>query len=421
MKRKAVDCDGPCLHVIVDSRQTSQTKPVGEKVAAFLGNSQKVQGHCIFQHNITMATANMDTSLASILPGLTSSLESAIPALPTSDSILPPANGITLLDAKNELFLSYLQTLALRNLAVIRSAKDGKTAPVDFDNQLVRDLVKHRVYLEKGVRPLEDRLKYQIDKVVRAAEDEARGSAQKAAVVKQSTAAVRTAPSDSENSNDEDASDSDADSDDGLAFRPNPSALTRPSDATEAPSASSSKPDPSTDGIYRPPRINATTMPAPPSPRREKGDRKPMRSNTIDEFVADELSGAPTAQPSIGSTITALGRRDKSARERKEEAERTAYEESNLVRLPKEGKKERAKKGGNNRGGYGGEEWDLLGQGIGRIDRLTKKGERTGAGGVGGALERSRKRKNDDGGAGGAGGDMGREFERRKKRAMRRN
>ncbi|KAG9713266.1 hypothetical protein KCU73_g16569, partial [Aureobasidium melanogenum] len=145
-----------------------------------------------------------------------------------------------------------------------------------------------------------------------------------------------------------------------------------------------------------------------------------MRSNTIDEYVADELSGAPTAQPSIGSTITAGGRRDKSARERREEAERTAYEESNLVRLPKESKKERAKKGGNKRGGFGGEEWDLLGQGIGRIDRLTKKGERTGAGGVGGALERSRKRKvDDDGGRGGV--DIGRDFERRKKRAMRRN
>ncbi|KAI4746086.1 hypothetical protein E4T50_03565 [Aureobasidium sp. EXF-12298] len=365
-----------------------------------------------------MATANMDTSLASILPGLTSSLESAIPALPTSDSILPPPNGITLLDAKNELFLSYLQTLALRNLAVIRSAKDGKTTPADFDDKLVRDLVKHRVYLEKGVRPLEDRLKYQIDKVVRAAEDEARGAVQKAAVAKQATAAASAASDSDENSDDDDDA-SDADSDDGLAFRPNPSALTRPSDATET---TSSKPEASSDGIYRPPRINATTMPAPPSPRREKGDRKAMRSNTIDEYVADELSGAPTAQPSIGSTITAGGRRDKSARERKEEAKRTAYEESNLVRLPKEGKKERAKKGGNKRGGFGGEEWDLLGAGIGRIDRLTKKGERTGAGGVGGALERSRKRKNDDdGGRGGAGGDIGRDFERRKKRAMRKN
>ncbi|KAI4716472.1 hypothetical protein E4T48_07332 [Aureobasidium sp. EXF-10727] len=367
-----------------------------------------------------MAAASMDTSLASILPGLTSSLESAIPALPTGDSILPPANGITLLDAKNELFLSYLQTLALRNLAVIRSAKDGKTNAGDLDDQLVRDLVKHRVYLEKGVRPLEDRLKYQIDKVVRAAEDEARGAVQKAAVAKQATKAAASAASESdENSDDDDASDSDADSDDGLAFRPNPNALTRPSEAAE--STSSSRPETS-DGIYRPPRITATTMPAPPSPRREKGDRAPMRSNTIDEYVADELSGAPTAQPSIGSTITAGGRRDKSARERKEEAERTAYEESNLVRLPKESKKERAKKGGNKRGGFGGEEWDLLGQGIGRIDRLTKKGERTGAGGVGGALERSRKRKvDDDGGRGGAAGDIGRDFERRKKRAMRRN
>ncbi|KAH0351028.1 hypothetical protein KCU81_g2474, partial [Aureobasidium melanogenum] len=362
--------------------------------------------------------ATMDTSLASILSGLTSSLESAIPALPTSDSILPPANGITLLDAKNELFLSYLQTLALRNLAVIRSAKDGKTNAGEFDDQLVRDLVKHRVYLEKGVRPLEDRLKYQIDKVVRAAEDEARGVVQKAAVAKQSAAAATSAASDDEeNSDDDDGSDSEADSDDGLAFRPNPAALTRPSEATEP---TRSKTEAPSDGIYRPPRINATTMPTPLSPRREKGDRKPMRSNTIDEYVADELSGAPTAQPSIGSTITAGGRRDKSARERREEAERTAYEEANLVRLPKESKKERAKKGGNKRGGFGGEEWDLLGQGIGRIDRLTKKGERTGAGGVGGALERSRKRKvDDDGGRGGA--DIGRDFERRKKRAMRRN
>ncbi|THY04447.1 hypothetical protein D6D01_10100 [Aureobasidium pullulans] len=365
---------------------------------------------------------SMDTSIASILPGLTSSLESAIPALPTSDSILPPANGITLLDAKNELFLSYLQTLALRNLAVIRSAKHGKTNAGDLDAQLVKDLVKHRVYLEKGVRPLEDRLKYQIDKVVRAAEDEARGAVQKAAIAKQATSAPKN---DEDSDDDEDASDSasEADSDDGLAFRPNPGNLTRPTDSTEAPSSSRGA-EATNDGIYRPPRINATTMPAPPSPRREKGDRKPMRSNTIDEYVADELSGAPTAQPSIGSTITAGGRRDKSARERREEAERTAYEESNLVRLPKESKKERAKKDGrNNRGGFGGEEFDLLGQGISRIERLTKKGERSGAGGVGGALERSRKRKVDDndGGRGGAGGDIGREFERRKKRAMRRN
>lgn len=133
----------------------------------------------------------MDTSIASILPGLASSLESAIPALPTSDSILPPANGITLLDAKNELFLSYLQTLALRNLAVIRSAKHGKINVGDLDAQLVKDLVKRRVYLEKGVRPLEDRLKYQIDKVVRAAEDEARGAVQKAAIAKQATSAPK--------------------------------------------------------------------------------------------------------------------------------------------------------------------------------------------------------------------------------------
>lgn len=378
----------------------------------------------------------VDTSIAKVLPGLTQSLQSALSGLPNQDSLVPPTDGITLLDAKNEIFLSYLQTLALRNLAVIRSvgkhikhkssSANGDAKGVldqSLDDQLVRDLVKHRVYLEKGVRPLEDRLKYQVDKVVRAADDEAR-AAQKAASASSSTTkkSSKTAQAAATGSDDSD-SDSDPDSDEETGQAPIQAnarsfmhVFTSPGAATSAAPATNARQQAmQEDGIYRPPRITATAMPT--TEHKEAKEKRPMRSATIDEYVANELSTAPAAEPSIGSTIAAGGRRDKSARERKEEEERRVYEESNLVRLPKESKKDKAKKAHKERGAYGGEDWRGLTDGVDRIDRLTKKKI-----GSGGALERSRKRKADEDGqrGDGAGGvDMGRDFERRKKRTMR--
>ena len=371
--------------------------------------------------------AAIETSITNALPGLTQSIESALTGLPTRSTISPRENGITLLDAKNEIFLSYLQTLALRNLAVIRSVgkhvknkssiTEGAAPSVlnqHIDDQIVKDLVKHRVYLEKGVRPLEDRLKYQIDKVVRAADDEARASASSAASIKKSNKKSTTDKSDEEGSN-----ASDSDEIDEETVRPNLRGFSRAPTASDSTSQgpvmnSAREQAMQEDGIYRPPRITATAMPT--TERKEAKEKRPMRSDTIDEYVANELSEAPSAMPSIGSTIVQGGRRDKSAKERKEEEERRDYEESNLVRLPKESKKDKAKKAHQNRGQFGGEDWRGLTQGVDRIDRLTKKKS-----GTGGALDRSRKRKNEDGqrddGAGGA--DMGRDFEKRKKRAMR--
>jgi len=81
----------------------------------------------------------------------------------------------------------------------------------------------------------------------------------------------------------------------------------------------------------------------------------------------------------------------KSHKEREDEAERQAYEESNFVRLPKESKADKAKKGGRKEGGFGGEEWRNLGVGLDRIDRITQsKGNRRSA------LDNSRKRAVED-------------------------
>ena len=145
------------------------------------------------------------------------------------------------------------------------------------------------------------------------------------------------------------------------------------------------------DGIYRPPKIMPTALPT--TERRERQERRPRRSNVIDEFVSAEMSAAPIAEPSIGSTIIAGGRQTKSKKDREHEAERTRYEETNFIRLPKETKKELAKRGGGRRDAtYGGDEWKGLTEGADRIERLTRRSKNSGS-----ALEKSRKRKNEDG------------------------
>lgn len=357
------------------------------------------------------------TDISGVLAEFTTAVSTATQSLPEAASFQPPENGITLLDTKNEIFLSYLQTLALRNLEVLRSCKkhllkiDGQEdGEAESDNKLrdgmVKKLVEHRVYLEKGVRSLEDRIRYQVDKVVRAADDEARAAVQKAAAKPATNGHAK------EQSEEESGSDAESGAEGGaeidpLSYRPNPAAFIQ-AKATNAEMSRDSKR--STDGVYRPPRISATTMPT--TERREKSERAPRRSATMDEYVSTELSTAPTAEPSIGSTITDRGRKTKSAKQLAEEGERREYEETHLTRLPTGSKKDKQRGQGGRQGGYGGEEWRGLGESLDRIGDLTRKKSRDGA------LGKSRKRAVEDGprdeGFGGA-------FEQKKRRFMKKS
>lgn len=309
----------------------------------------------------------------------TAAVETATQGLPDNQSLLPPKDGITLLDAKNEIFLAYLQALALRNLSVIRSVREGNDAAdaQKLNEKITKKLVEHRVYLERGVKPLEQRIKYQVDKVVKAADDEERQAEQKARQAAQANGKAANG------ADVEEGDDSDASAVDELAYRPNTASMLQSgADNQETDRKSKMKED----GVYRPPRIAAAAMPS--ADRRERSERKPARSSTLDEYVNNELSAAPVAQPSIGSTITAGGRRDKSDKQRREEKERQEYEETNLVRLPEAGKKDKNKRGDKDRGsGFGGEEWRGLDQSLDRIGSLTKKK------GKDSALDKSRKRK----------------------------
>ncbi|EME46667.1 hypothetical protein DOTSEDRAFT_78877 [Dothistroma septosporum NZE10] len=330
------------------------------------------------------------TALPEVLTSFTTAVESATQGLPTSASLHPPENGITLFDTKNEIFLSYLQALALRNLNVIRSIKDGSDAEAanKFSNEITKKLIEHRVYLEKGVRPLAQKIKYQVDRVVKMADDEERKSAQQAARATTTARAKQNGIADADK-DDSDYSNDDSDSDGELgagmtSFAPRVATMgadKKPIDEDEARAKSKS------DGVYRPPRISATAMPT--TERREKKERGPGRSATLDEYVSNELSTAPLAQPSIGSNLAAGGRQTKNARQLKEDAERRDYEETHLTRLPAMSKKDLARRGlGSARdGGFGGEEWRGMGESLDRIGDLTKRKVKDSS------LDKSRKRR----------------------------
>ncbi|KAF2273880.1 uncharacterized protein EI97DRAFT_137550 [Westerdykella ornata] len=379
----------------------------------------------------------VDNSLSALLTTLTESITSAIQALPAADTILPPKDGISLLDVKNELLLSYLQNLVFLILLKLRS-RSGKSHPTSaetngtidetvangdrksesLDREVIKKLAELRLYIEKGIWPLENRLKYQIDKILRTAETSERKPTVQAERPRLPKTKKIMNPVESDiTSDDGSAAENgfgradDAEDLDTTSFGPNRAAFVRskPSAADESRASASTK-----DGIYRPPRITPMAMPT-TTAREERQARHAAKSATLDEFVATELSAAPMAEPSIGSTIVQGGRRMKSDKERREEAERREYEEANFVRLPTQGKKDKAKSRGGRDGGWGGEEWRGLGAGLDRIERLTQKKGGSSKGAMG-MLERSRKRGRDVGdGDRGSGAQIGAAFEKRRR------
>jgi U3 small nucleolar ribonucleoprotein protein LCP5 len=354
-------------------------------------------------------------TLPALLDSLTRSLTTTLEAAPKLASIELPKEGLSLLDVKNELLLSYLQNLVFLILLKLRQSKSGSDTQHDgesLSDLVVSKLVELRLYLEKGTRPLEDKLRFQIDKVLRAADDAERAA--KAA----EHAALKRHESDSESGSEDSESDESEDAPNGLEkvnvsdlqHRPNLASWQRPA------AAQAKDKEKDTSGVYRPPKIAPVAMPT--TERREKADRRPMKSATLDEFIADEMSTAPIAEPSIGTTIVNRGRKIKTAAERRREEERREFEETNFVRLPKESKKERAKRarmeGNSRRMNFGGEEWRDLSEGADRISRLTQA--KSGSRSTKALLEKSRKRTLDSAdGPRGSGVAMGERFQKRLK------
>ncbi|KAL6886230.1 hypothetical protein HDV57DRAFT_489993 [Trichoderma longibrachiatum] len=370
------------------------------------------------------------TTLPALLASLTQSLSLAQEGTSKISTIEHPKDGISLLDVKNELLLSYLQNLVFLILVKLRNAKsqgqeDASGKGTDLDDAVRARLVELRLYLEKGARPLEEKLRFSIDRFLRTAED-----AQRREKMKEAKASGKTGSSTDESasgSEDEDSEEGDSEAEQDGTSRP---AAPKRGNLSAAPNLGSlmddvalrpakrgqDNDDGAPAGVYRPPRRERQVMET--TQTREKATRRPMRSHTMEEFVASELSAAPIAEPSIGTTIVQGGRRMKTTQERREEQERREYEETNFTRLPQESKKERAKKakqaGRSGRMQFGGEEWHNLGEGVDRIDRLTKRKEGGAGSGVRAMLEKSRKRGAEtEDGPRGSGHQMGERFHKK--------
>ena len=343
-------------------------------------------------------------TIPALLESLTQSLSSALEIGPKVSALDPPQNGVSLLDIKNELLLSYLQNLVFLIVVKLRNAKTSSGQEEQESTQRYNDVVKKltelRLYLEKGVRPLEEKLRFSLENMLRAADDAERKIA--GGGKSQSKPKAIGSGSDSE---DDSASDSDAQSDDASQIsddedeedededekprRPQLSGFKKLVEVNP-PTESSDKP-----GIWRPSKTRRVVMPEPE--KRERRERQPNRSITMEEYVANELVSGPIAEPSVGTTILDRGRTVKTAAERRKDEERREYEERNFTRLPAPSKKERAKQaklaGRGGRMVFGGEEWRDLGEGVDRIERLTQRKDKST--GTRALLERSRKRQHD--------------------------
>lgn len=322
-----------------------------------------------------------DTALLENFSTITDSLTSAIDGIQSTESLAPPNEGLSLLDTKNELLLSYLQNLVFLILYKIRNhrtspevnSQDASPSHID----IVKNLVSLRLYLEKGVRPLETRLKYQLDKLLLAASEADAQPAPQPPFSKPDYPAKKTTSASGESEDDEEPS---APTISDLSHRPNLSAFTRP---PHTPPPSSKRDS----NVYRPPRITPTALPTTDRPSKDQNRKR--KNNMLDTFVREELSTAPVAEPSIGAGTGLRGRDAEKERERKE------YEELRLVRLPTEGKKKG--KGRKERTGGGFDEvLGGAGEGLGEAVRGGGKRRKVASGGgegrkVGEAWEKRKK------------------------------
>jgi U3 small nucleolar ribonucleoprotein protein LCP5 len=259
------------------------------------------------------------------------------------DSLLQTKDGISLLSLKNHELLGYLHSLVyiIAGKIALTESEDAER-DIKVIDEAIKSSIVHRISMEKGIKGLENKIAYQIEKVLRAYQK---------ATTDDNTEAAQP-------------NNVDSDSEDELNYRPNPMAL----QASKGGLAGSKKSpkgrgadedeDDSHTKKYEAPKI-AAVAPF----QKERTSRR--RNATMEEYI-QESSAAPVAEPSIGSTIMDHGRGgERTDRDRKKQKEIQDYEEENYVRLPGMSKKQ-AKRAARQRqrDAFGrnlfGEDWSFL-------------------------------------------------------------
>ena len=247
-----------------------------------------------------------DTLLTDLTDGLgkTSSLVTALTAK-VKDGQLDTAQGLSFLEMKNTLMLSYLVDLTRLMSLKLHGKSIAGDAGVDR-------LVELRTVLER-VRPIDQKLRYQVDKLVRIATTGQLGEA------------------------------------DPLRFRPQPGNLAsrleaddsgRDDDGDSA-AAGAGKPGKGKEGVYVPPKITAVHYDGDETAesrkeRRLAAARRRALSSSVMQELGKQYLDTPEEVHDYSDTY-----RNRSTRE---EAERTKYEEDFMVRLPETKQDQRRRK-----------------------------------------------------------------------------
>ncbi|KAI0806928.1 hypothetical protein C8Q74DRAFT_1312917 [Fomes fomentarius] len=304
----------------------------------------------------------------------------------TATAELDTREGISLLSLKHHLLLSYLQSLTLitARRAIGHSLAERVPPDAPFSAKIrpargsgagdrVDATVEARVVLEK-VKVLEGRMKYQIDKLVRIAEEGASGDKN---IVN-----------------------------DPLAFRPNPQALLDQDSGSEDGDGGSAQGD-DRDGIYRPPKL----APVPYTESRKSKDK--TRRAPIPSGLAN-LAHLDPSMPYMEST-SGLGSTPALSSGRARELKRmTQFEEENFTRLVMKKKVARQRALDEADIALGGRFGDIL-KSVGRskqgvmgdgYEELRQRGKKEGV------LARSRARSRED-----AFDDLGEDGPRQRKRS----
>ncbi|KAJ3798025.1 hypothetical protein GGU11DRAFT_871442 [Lentinula aff. detonsa] len=216
--------------------------------------------------------------ICKLLDDMTASMASARETVETLKSKGPSyfenKDGISLLSLKHHVLVSYLQSLLLvstrRALGHSLSKRDPPSEPFSSLKRSARDqMIEGRVVLEK-VKALEDRMRYQIEKLIKV-------SQQKEKV------------------------DSCNRSLDPLAFRPNPQNLLDGNNNDDADDTSGNG-DTTTNGIYRPPRVAPMPYVPQTSAKTNRQQRAPIPSSLVSVLHTDRSMPHVESTSGLGNT-----------------------------------------------------------------------------------------------------------------------
>ncbi|EDO17804.1 hypothetical protein Kpol_541p46 [Vanderwaltozyma polyspora DSM 70294] len=247
---------------------------------------------------------------------------------------------VSLLSLKNGSMISYISSL----LMIVGEKLNGGNIKDLTVSEHREKTIENRVVLERGVRPLEKKLAYQLDKLTRAytrMEKEYIGAEKRALERSQQQLKGSSDEEDEDDSSDEEE----------LSYRPNAAGMVKSSTVKHRNNSDKATEDQHNEdeedendedknsGVYKPPKISAMLPPREQhfddrfNAQEHKDRSNRSRMQAMEEYIR-ESSEQPDWESSIGANIVNHGRGGiKTLRDTEKERRITTYEEENFTRL----------------------------------------------------------------------------------------